>query len=395
MNNRNNFSFEASWITFVGTIISAIISLLISFIDLFSGARTALFILCTTILGALISIMIDKYINKIKKVESAKKHFPMSYPIVEDEISQKFIDKSGSENYKGTNNKIDKTIKSPLEYTRETLHGNQAPFFNPNEQYLEEIYNDDLAHIVAITAENPNLWLDPTLCFYMINCCAVSLIRKINSGIITKLRVSDFRNDTTYTEIVTKESKLVLDKLKNKEIFDKFEFIRFFLFDEDQKECLNNTVLPSLKASQDLFRIKSFFIKKDSVKNCLPKSFNEYESCIKTIWDSFISSTNNLNDESKKIIEKRKAKLLPEFLILFKKDENIVIHTYVNGKPYHKEFLKGTASDSFVYEAIRSLTSILSECRLTKGNCDWFPTNNDGTLNKTKSYIDFIEQPCK
>ena len=132
-----------------------------------------------TIVATLILIMLlgDFIERRILYYKINKKHYPKSFNVVKNYILPAFIDRSKSNSYISENNNLDKIIKSPIDYTKETLSGNEAPIFRPNESYLEEIFDDDITHIVAITSENPNMWLDPTLSFYLVNCCAVSLIR--------------------------------------------------------------------------------------------------------------------------------------------------------------------------------------------------------------------------
>jgi hypothetical protein len=405
-----DFSFLKRWYFYSGAAISAIIILGISFFDFLATTKPYVFLICTAILGAMISIIVDKKIEMknacINKIEEEKKneenkllHFPKSYPVVSNKIIPTFYENSKSSgNFNiSHNNTIDKIIKSPIDYTHETLSGNQAPIFNPNEKYLEDIYSEELSHIVAITAENPNLWLDPTLCFYMINCCAVSLVNKFNNSnkTVSKLKICDFNNDITYENFVKTESNVILKRLKEKKDLENFEFIRFFIFNKEQEYCLKDTVFPSLKASQDLFRIKSFFIQDDKLKLNLKTEYRTYLSFIDDIWDR-IAQHHNFNpadEEQKKIIsiiENRKLKHIPEFLILFKKNKEIIIHTYISGKAYTTPLGNHTTGVHDDYSAAKSLIAYLANCRIKNSKCDWYPEYNDNvkTLNIRKSYID-------
>jgi len=387
MNNKNTSVHHTRWISWIGSIVSAIIAVSLAFIDFFQPARIITTIISVSVLGAIISILIDNHFKKRREKynqeeEEKRKnlHFPESYPIINKDIPHVLIEntKSQSEQEIDRHKEIDKTIKSPLEYTYETLRGNQAPVFEPNKKYLDDIY-ENVLYIVAITAENPNLWLDPTLCFYMTNCCAVSLMYQANKHIGKKIEIKDFGNN--YSDFVQNESNSILEKLKNKEDLDK-EFVRFLIFTEKQKECLQDTVFPSLKASQDLFRIKSFFIQKDNIKNKLAKKdYLSYKKCVEIIWEEINKENPTSSPQFAKILNNRKNGVIPEFLILFKGNEEIMVHTYINGSPYYAKL------NSENKDIVKELIAYLAKYRLKNRRCDWIPSGEK--LNTTKSYIEW------
>jgi hypothetical protein len=334
------------------------------------------------------------YLENLYKTYRIKKyHYPKSFGIVLKDILPSYLENSKSFNSHSIehNNTVDRIIKSPIDYTNETLSGNQAPVFKPNETYLEDIYNDDLSHIVAITAENPNLWIDPTLSFFMINCCAVTLINKFNSNATAakKFKMSHLSNDKLYSDYVKIDTADVLRNLNERKDLSEFEFVRFILFSEEQKDCLKHTVFPSLKATQDLFRIKSFFLQNDKIKENLKSEYDIYTGFINALWDRIIEHHKFEDSKILEIIKRRKEKHIPEFLILFKKNKQVIIHTYINGNPYQtplNNHSKGVNSD---YAAATNLIAYLANCRLQKENCDWFPTTTEKNLNSKNTYIDW------
>ena len=341
----------------------------------------------------LLFFLIDYIENQSKIYWIKKYHYPKSFEIVLNNILPTYRENSkGFGNHSiEHNNIVDRIIKSPIDYTNETLSGNQAPVFKPNETYLEDIYNDDLSHIVAITAENPNLWIDPTLSFFMINCCAVTLINKFNSNITEakKFKMNHLIDDKSYSDYVKKDTDDVLRNLNERLDLSEFEFVRFILFSEEQKDCLKHTVFPSLKATQDLFRIKSFFLQNDKIKENLKSEYDVYTGFINALWDRIIEHHKFEDSKILEIINRRKIKHIPEFLILFKKNKQVIIHTYINGKPYQtplNNHSKGVNSD---YSAATNLIAYLANCRLQKETCDWFPTTTEKTLNSKNTFIDW------
>ena len=140
--------------------------------------------------------------------------------------------------------------------------------FRPNDFHFDEMFSCDIAYIIAVTAEDASLWLDPTNWFYLSNCGAASLFHHAKEHKNKMLTIAHFNDDDTYESLysdIVKER--IIGKIKNEEQIESFEFIRFIIHSEKDK---NTTIIPSLKASQDFFRIKSFFIdNKDILDNTL------------------------------------------------------------------------------------------------------------------------------
>jgi len=349
----------------------------------------------TVFLSLFLTYLVDKIIEAYRL---RNKHYPHSYPIIKDKFPEQFSEKTVMSAYEVQNNGIDKIMKSPLEYALETLKGNQAPKFSPNDNYLEEIYEDSTKLIVAITAENPNLWLDPTLCFYFTNCCVVSLIKNVENG-SKKMEMEHFENKTNNKYISFRNNnEISLDKLIKQEWdwtndFNNFHFFRFFLYDGTQKDCFEKNVFPSLKASQDLFGIKSFFNEIEKIKNELQNGtenhLGDYYAHIDFIWDEI--AKRETTPSFRKVINERKSKHLPEFLILFKtkEDENgslvyyATVHTFVNGNPYSIEFIKDPTNQLRGYTIVQSLVSYLAKS--VKNTEKYAP--EDEFLNTKNSYI--------
>lgn len=392
---KNYISFLKGLYFWAGTVSTAFLGYVLSLFDPSKSVNVSL--VCA--LGLVLSINAELYKikrNKEKRTQEKEKgmysHFPNSYKIVKEQIKPRIEEKSKSNDFIDINKDIDRTIKSPLDYTHETLTGNQAPYFKPNEPYLEEIYGDDIDYIVAITAENPNLWLDPTLCFYMANCYAVSLINQAQKHIGKKMVVKDFNTEEEYLKFINKEDISVLETLKEKKSLNNFEFIRFFIFTEQQKECLEKTVFPSLKASQDLFRIKSFFLLKENIEKQLKgKGFPIYKGYVEALWDRIVAQCPNKDEKMTDIVEMRKKNTIPEFLILCKKDKTVVIHTYIHGKPYCVKLKNNVHDVDNDYEAVKTIIAYLADCRLKNDKCDWLPSQSKENLNTSKSYIDWID----
>ena len=380
--------FTSRWRFMIGTIVSGLLVIVVTCLDSKTITETAL-----GLIGLFLSISIDAYYRRKDKEKQealeAENHFPKSYPIIKENILHVINEKSKVQLSTAINNdkEIDKTITSPLEYIHETLIGNPAPDFNPNAPYLEEIYSKDVKCIVAITAENPNLWLDPTLCFYMTNCCAVSLMNHANKNVGKEIEVKDFNTGLEYSTFVETKYVPILQKLERKIDLIDFEFIRFLIFTERQRECLEKTVFPSLKAIQDLFRIKSFFIQKDKLQNNLGNEYSLYRVCVETIWQRIVSHNNITDEEILKIVNDRKDNLIPEFLFLFKNNGNIVIHTYIKGEPYCAPLHDNVSHVEGNENVIRNLIAYLAKCRLKNEKCDWVPSGEN--LNTKKSYIDW------
>ena len=177
-----------------GTIFSVIIILLV---NCFESLLLCLLKKLLCLLGkelikqgfiSIISIMIVYWVDKwYRNYKMKTEHFPRTYRIIKKDIPLSLSNHSLFDITSSENKKIDKIIKSPLEYANQILSGNLAPKFNPNEDYLYKMFTEDITNIVAITAENPNLWLDPTLCFYMSNCSAASLLHHARNHASQKL----------------------------------------------------------------------------------------------------------------------------------------------------------------------------------------------------------------
>lgn len=351
-----------------------------------------------TILSTIILIeIISDYIEASLRIRNIKKkHFPMSFPIINDKILEAFQEKSKTKDngHIKDNRRLDRIIKPPVEYTKEVLTGNTTPPFEPNAKYLEEIYENDITHIVAITAENPNLWLDSTLSFYMLNCCAVSLIRKKNEHKTkTTIVIRDLENGTIYRKFKQKSTK-TLQELSEGQKTSTFEFVRFILFNNQHYECLHDSVFPSLKAAQDLFKIKSYFINYENLKkNTGINNYTNYSRNVNDLWDIISERkqrTKELKsdiDTFKNILNNRKNNDMPEFLILFKNNGDIILHTYVAGNDERINFKVSDKIYNSVKLHIDSIISFLSSYRLTEGKDDWNPTEHN--FNSKKSYIDW------
>jgi len=396
--DKNNSVRNINWFSDVGTIVSGVIGIIVSIsADVPKIASIITHISVGILLGFVFRTIAVFFDNKRKN-----KHFPNSYPIIDKKIPHVINQKSQVQliNNIADDIDIDNIIASPLEYTHETLIGNNAPSFKPNAEYLEEIYSNEIDYIVAITAENPNLWLSPTLCFYMANCYAVSLLNHAKKNEDKIIFVDNFEEDTEYHNLkTTKQCKPILEKLQDEKRLEDFQFIRFLIFSETQEECLKDTVFPSLKASQDLFRIHSFFIRQDKIASRLEDKYQEYINSVNIIWDRFISNYRPTpKSKFKNVVDIRKGNVkenvqgnvIPEFLILFKKNEKIEIHTYINGEPHFIKLDNNNNLDKGIIAAAKKLIAFLAECRLKNQKCDWNP--NEKTLNSSKSYIDWKEK---
>jgi len=312
-------------------------------------------------------------------------HFPR-FAKISTEIKQSIKDKSMSndQGHKKTDNDIDKIIESPLRYVNQTLNGNEAPKFNADDSYMNAIFDKDVKYIVAITAEDPNLWLDPTLCFYMTNCYAVSVMRQANkeNNQNKKMVVRDFSEEQSLN-VFNKKRKDVLDDLSSTgtNFFDNgFEFVRFFLYNKEQKECCENTVFPSLKAAQDLFNTQSYFIQKDaeSFNSYIQQNYS-YNSLVQSIWTLF--KKHNFAKEYNSRIESRIASNSPEFLVLFKKSK-IIIYTYINGEAFFEE---EKYNDSNVTKLIQHLATYIKN---NNYHDDW-ECPEEKMINNKASFLDW------
>jgi hypothetical protein len=358
--------------------------------------------LCIAVASFILSLLFTYRLDKCSRDHKLKHtHYPYSFNIITGEFPKIFQKKTVLSDYKEQNNEIDKIIKSPLEYATETLKGNQAPKFSPNDCYLEEIYASDTKLIVAVTAENPNLWLDPTLCFYLINCCAVSLIKNESNVAGKRMKMEDFVDATNVAyKTFTNSHDTSLDKLIKHEWdwnndFQNFDFFRFFLYDGEKRVCLEKNVFPSLKATHDLFGIKSFFTEineiESELRNGTENHLGDYHAHIDFIWDEI--SKQDTSPSFRRVINERKSNHWPEFLILFKTKENetnptccVTVHTFVNGKPYSIEFVKDSTNHLRGYTIVQSLISYLAKS--VKNTPKYAP--QDEFLNTKNSYIKWV-----
>ena len=396
--SAKRFFWERWKSKFVGLVVSGLLIAIAIARDLILSKDHSLKEIFTIISTFFLIEIISDYIEASIRIKNIKKkHFPMSFPIVNDKIIEAFHKKSKTKDngHIRDNKRLDRIIKPPVEYTKEVLTGNTTPPFEPNAKYLEEIYDNDITHIVAITAENPNLWLDSTLSFYMLNCCAVSLIRKKNEHTDKKtIVIKDLENKAIYNKFKNKSIE-TLTKLSKNETLTSFEFIRFILFNNEHYDCLHDSVFPSLKASQDLFKIKSYFLNYEKIKNNTGKNIYEnYSKNVKDLWDIILKIKENkreLHNEFevfKEIVSKRKENILPEFLLLYKKNGDIILHTYLAGNDERVHFKKG---DKIYYDNVlvllNNIISFLASYRLKNNTDDWVP--NDRNFNSKKSYIDW------
>ncbi|GHT29229.1 hypothetical protein FACS189432_08250 [Bacteroidia bacterium] len=337
------------------------------------------------ILGEILGIFFTYLIDKQIRINRTKKQIPILYEIVTKHISDVYSDKVSSENYRDI-------IKSHLEYVAETLNGNLVQNFNPNDHYLKELYDENVKLVIALTAENPNLWLDPTMYFYLINCCVVSLLKNENNN-GTKLKMKDFVNSFGYQEEIIRQKKTLekFTKLKWDWTTDlnNFDFFRFFLYDGKQKECLETTVFPSLKASHDLFNIKSYFNQRGDIENRLKErnQLGDFYAHIDFLWNEI--GKQKFSKSFREVIDKRKKEHLPEFLFLFKEtDEDrsihtVTVHTYVDGNPYFVEYKESPTSNNG-YQKVQSLVSYIAQSVYDTTE-QYIPAEK--YLNTKKSYI--------
>lgn len=273
---------------------------------------------------------IDKKVVRYK----VRHHFAHSYGLVKDDMIPR-MNKMVNNNTPADNEEMDRYIQSPIEYATETVKGNRVPEFYPDDSYQDILFNPEIKYIVAITAENPNLWMDPTLCFYMANCYAVSLMRHANKKTGTGKKNIVVKNFEKLKSDYLKDRSTVLKKLSRQQGLDEFQFVRFFLYDKEQRDSCISSVFPSLKASQDLFRTLSFFILKESIQK--NKDWDEFKDIVASIWDLF---------PGEKVIDIRKEKTIPEFLVLYFQDNHVEIHSYFGGK--HKYIDNKAGSENYV-----------------------------------------------
>ena len=334
----------------------------------------------------LIKTEIPQLLKKIHCKRSLKK---IIKKLIKKKIPILLSRKTTLPDYKELNNGIDVMIMSPLEYVKGTLQGNKVPKFNPNQYHFEEMFSKETTHIIAITAENPNFWLDPTVNFFMSNCNAATLLRHTQDHFGEDLITINFEDDSNYENFYSLKTDKIIKKLKDKrkKISDSFEFIRFIMYTSKQEENLNSGVFPSLKSIQDLFRIKSFFLNKDLIEK-KPNEDGRLDY-VNSIWDKIfleMSKRSDKNDEFKEQIKNRKTNNIPEFVLFFKKNGKILISTYVSGEFCDVWIEK---KDKDLIENIRKMLSLYAKYyeKQKKQNVNWKPTGTNGTLNEKYSYL--------
>lgn len=357
------------------TWISALVGLYSQFVESRPKIKEILLVMNSLLPLLLRLIVVYLIVNWITKLV-ARVHFKHSLSIVLCKMLPTMKDRVWRFTRFGENRTIDSFIQSPMEYVNEIVKGNQVPQFNPDDTYQDVLYDDNkpddkrIKYIVAITAENPNMFLDPTIGFYMSNCYAASLIRHTNDFIKTKskpnsipqLRIRDLDD---LESVIVENRKKIIEKLKEGSDLEKYEFVRVFMYDENQKKCCDNAIFPSLKASQDLFRTVSFYIQKEEIEKNL-KSKKIDAGSDKNNWEKLKRINNKLwslfdddcktNKGVKKVQKNRIKKIVPEFLFVFYKNE-VEIHSYLGGKYCKNRYSK--VSDEG--ESIKELIKLLAE----------------------------------
>ena len=345
---------------------------------------------------AIVSKIAQNVILELRSKKQIKtrmlEHFSHSYGIVKNEMIPA-MEELASKNTPIKNREMDSYIQSPIEYVNETVKGNQVPTFDPDDTYQDVLYEEDIKFIVAITAENPNFFLDPTIGFYMSNCYAASIIKHTNEFLENfesatnqkpKMCVMDLNE---LEEVIDEKRQDVLNKLKNEEKFENFEFIRIFMYDKHQRECCDNAVFPSLKASQDLFRTLSFYIQKEKLKNSLSLNckWDEFNDANKVLWQLYDTFCET-RPTARKVQNDRINNTVPEFLFVFYEDK-IGIHTYLGGE-YSRKTVK---TESNVGDSIRSLIKILAD--YVDKDSEKGKIEVGDQLNSRNTFIDWIWTP--
>lgn len=313
----------------------------------------------------------------VKKLTNPRDHFPNSLEIVQDKMIPTMNKKARQTNRIDENNKIDSYIQSPIEYANEIVYGNQVPEFKPDALYHDVLFDKKIKYIVAITAENPNMFMDPTIGFYMSNCYAISIMRHMNDYIqknyksnpnkIPEICVKNF-NDLD--DDVKMMEKKIIQKLKRGTKLKDYEFIRIFMYDKIQEKSFDKTIFPSLKASQDLFRTPSFYIKRDNLEDDLKHgeleddkhqkyTIEQFHNYNKELWGYFKVYCKK-NHNARKILSERIDKTIPEFLFVFY-DRKIVIHTYLGGEHFDVEAEMKSDKEKNIKELIKILAAYIDK----------------------------------
>ena len=259
--------------------------------------------------------------------------------------------------------------------------------------------------------------------FYMSNCYAASLVRHVNDYLKTFDYQSDsvpqlFVQDKSILEADINKDRLdVIEKLVEKSGTNGFEFIRFFIYDKNQKLSCDNAIFPSLKASQDLFRTFSYYIQKELLKESLenhviddnlesqtvkkntqdyPKrivlggdkyknKWQKYEAINKALWRLYDHNCVKLEDA--KEVQKRRIKdTIPEFLFVFYED-GVEVHSYLAGHYWRKpKMVEGDA------DLIRELISFLATY-VKEDDKNGQLEMEDSQINKKKTFITWKSLP--
>lgn len=360
-----------------------------------------------TIIFSVFSSIITLFLLTLLECIPMKMHFNRSLEVLKI-IRKEMKRRALLPKKKSENTRINSIIQSPLEYAKEIVTGNQVPSFKPDNSHQDKIFESDVRYIIAITAENPNLWMDPTVCFYMANCYAVSIVNQINKVLkktderIIKVVVNN--RDDKLIEKINKERKEIIDNL-GKNTIGGFEFIRIFMFTEDQNKSCENAVFPSLKASQDLFRTHSFYINKDMMKTRQEIDWDSFSDAVKRLWSIFDKTTINDDGKAKEILKTRKKEIIPEFLLLYY-DNKIELLSYLGGVPVRepimpdKKYREVIADDKCNYLDKRineDIIEMLSWLKLyiKKRECknDLNFENNTEMVNNNNAFIDWEMVP--
>lgn len=315
----------------------------------------------------IITFIITALLTYLVEIIVRRRHFH-SLPMVRDILRAMRNRVRLSNSYSREENKIvDSFVQSPIEYVNEIVEGNQVPKFDPDDTYMDVLYDDKIKFIVAITAENPNLFLDPTIGFYMSNCYAASLIRHTNDFIkrtkskpnsIPQLCMKDLEE---LEKKIKCKRKNIIDELKSSGKLNDFEFIRIFMYDEQQSEIYDNAVFPSLKASQDLFRTLSFYLQKEKLIGNLNKKgkWEGFREINEKLWGLF-DRTCKCNPRAREVRKKRIDNVVPEFLFVFY-EEKIGIHTYLGGEYCKRRVDLNSNAGENIFELVKLLASYVDE----------------------------------
>ena len=328
---------------------------------------------------ASLSFLIVYCLKKVIEKRMMRNQFKFSMGLIKDKMLPIIRKRSVMPINPADNSVIDAYIQSPLEYANETVNGNQLPSFWPDDDYQDVVFNTGIKYIIAITAENPNLFLDPTIGFYMSNCYAASLIRHTNEQLFKfyKSKTKDvpqlcMKGIEPFNKEVLAKRKDLIKKLQGKKEPKSFEFIRFFLYDEHQGECCERVVFPSLKASQDLYGIHSFYVPKENLINFNEENWNLFQKYNTDLWTLYGEIFKNREDVMA-VKDERIKNTIPEFLFVFY-DHQVEIHTYLGGeyKPLTFDWdveAQKVETEESVGTKIQELIRILADYIVEDNNC--------------------------